>query len=254
MKFQLSCQQLHHADWREFLPTLKDDSVDLLLTDPPYGTTAISWDKKVDWPLFWAEAKRICKPNAVMILFASGKFINELINSNPTDYRYELIWEKSLAVGFLDANRRPLRAHEQILVFTRIGFRDATYNPQKIKGKPHKTGGTGSNSPHYGAKGSTKVVTTDLYHPRSVLKYSNQAKGKSLHPTAKPLELVEFLDRSYSNRGDTVLDPFSGSGTTLAASMIAGRCGIGCEISSDYYETARQRLIDLGSVLNEERG
>lgn len=250
-KFYLNNQTLHHADWREFLPTLPDNSIDLLLTDPPYGTTAISWDKKVDWPLFWQHVHRVCKRNAVIILFASGKFVNELINSNPTDYRYELIWEKSLAVGFLDANRRPLRAHEQILVFTRIGFRGATYNPQKTEGKAHKTGGSGSNSPHYGAKGSTKVVTTNLYHPRPVLKYSNQVKGKSLHPTAKPLELVEFLVRSYSNRGDTVLDPFSGSGTTLAASMIAGRCGIGCEISEDYNQTARKRLIETEAALSK---
>lgn len=251
-KFYLSNQHLHNADWREFLPTIQTRTVDLLLTDPPYGTTSIAWDKKVDWPLFWDEVKRICKPNAVMVLFASGKFINELINSNPKDYRYELIWEKSLAVGFLDANRRPLRAHEQILIFTRIGFRSSTYNPQKIVGKPHKNGGEGKNAVHYGGtRGATKEVTTNLYHPRSVLRYSNQVKGKSLHPTAKPLELVEWLIRSYSNVGDTVLDPFSGSGTTLTAAMIAKRCGIGCEISEEYYATARKRLIETEAALSQ---
>jgi site-specific DNA-methyltransferase (adenine-specific) len=249
MKYEIQNQTLHNADWREFLPSLADASVDLLLTDPPYGITSIGWDKKVEWPLFWDEAKRICKPDAVMVIFASGKFINELINSNPKDYRYELIWEKTLAVGFLDANRRPLRAHEQILIFTRRGFRNSTYNPQMIEGKPHAKGGTGSNSPHYGQKGRTEKVITNLYHPRSVLKYSNQVKGKSLHPTAKPLELVEWLVRSYSNENDVVLDPFSGSGTTLAASMIAGRRGIGCEISPEYFETAKQRLAELKDAL-----
>lgn len=249
MKFEIQNQTLHHADWREFLPSLPDDSVDLLLTDPPYGITAIAWDKKVEWPLFWAEVKRVCKENAVMVIFASGKFINELINSNPKDYRYELVWEKTLAVGFLDANRRPLRAHELMLIFTRHGFRSSTYNPQMVVGKPHKKGGTGSSSPHYGQKARTPEVITDLYHPRSVLKYCNKVRGKSLHPTAKPLELVEWLVRSYSNEGDVILDPFSGSGTTLAACLINGRHGIGCELSPEYFKTAKNRLIELNTVL-----
>jgi site-specific DNA-methyltransferase (adenine-specific) len=254
MKAELKVQDqtLFHADWRDVLASLGDESVDLLLTDPPYGITSIAWDKKIDWAAFWAEAKRVCKENAVVIIFAAGKFINELINSNPKEFRYELIWEKTLAVGFLDANRRPLRAHELMLIFTRKGFRSSTYNPQKIEGKPHKIGGTGSSSPHYGQKGRTPAVITNLYHPRSVLKYSSKVGGKSLHPTAKPLELVEWLVRSYSNPGETVLDPFCGSGTTLAASMIAGRRGIGCDISPEYVETAKHRLAELVVALREE--
>lgn len=195
----------------------------------------------------------MCKPLAPIIVFASGKFVPELLASNPKEFRYELIWEKTLAVGFLDANRRPLRAHEQILIFTKGGFRKSTYNPQKIEGVKHTTGGMkAGRSVHYGKdRGTTKQVVTNLYHPRSVLKYSNQVKGKSLHPTAKPLELVEWLVRSYSNAGDTVLDPFCGSGTTLAASMIAQRSGIGCELSPEYYETAKQRLAELRVILRD---
>lgn len=236
---------MHNADWRDVLPTLDSGSVDLLLTDPPYGTTSIPWDTKVDWPRFWEEVKRVCKMNAVMVIFAAGKFVNELVNSNPKDYRYELIWEKDQAVGHLDANRRPLRAHEQMLIFTRLGFRNSTYNPQKVKGRPHKIGGK-RKPVHYGSqRGGSVESITDLYHPRSVLKYSNKVRGRSLHPTAKPLELVEWLLRSYSNANDIVLDPFCGSGTTLAASMIAGRRGIGCEISLDYCETIKHRLAEL---------
>lgn len=250
MKVEISDQTLHHADWRDVLPSLPDGSVDLLLTDPPYGTTSIEWDKKVDWPLFWIEAKRVCKMNAVMVIFAAGKFVNELVNSNPKDYRYELIWEKDQAVGHLDANRRPLRAHEQILVFTRVGFRSSTYNPQKVKGKPHKIGGAKRKPLHYGAQlGGTVESVTDLYHPRSVLKYCNKYRGRSLHPTAKPLELVEWLVRSYSNDGDVVLDPFSGSGTTLAACQIAGRRGIGCELNEDYVRIATERLSAIEEVV-----
>lgn len=247
-KFEISGQTLLNADWRDVLASLDDAAVDLLLMDPPYATTNIEWDKPVDWDAFWLEAKRVCKENAVMVVFASGKFVNELFNSNPKEYRYELVWEKSLAVGFLDANRRPLRAHEQILIFTRKGFRSSTYNPQMVEGKPHKKGGTGSNSAHYGKKGSTPAVITNLYHPRSVLKYSNTVRGKSLHPTAKPLELVEWLVRTYSNPGELVLDPFCGSGTTLAAAMINGRRGISCDTSPEYFQIAKDRLTELSET------
>lgn len=249
MKFEISNQVLYNADWREAFASLPDASVDLLLTDPPYGITAIAWDKKIDWPAFWAEAHRVCKPAAPLVVFASGKFVPELLNSNLNYFRYELIWEKTLAVGHLDANRRPLRAHEQILVFVRK-FGGSTYNPQKVEGKPHTTGGKPSKAVHYGDSGrSTKEVVTNLYHPRSVLKYSNVVKGKSLHPTAKPLELVEWLVRSYSNLGDTVLDPFVGSGTTIVASLISGRHGIGCDLSKDYFQTAKQRLIETEAAI-----
>lgn len=250
MQFEISNQKLLNIDWRKVMPTLPDASVDLLLTDPPYGTTNITWDKKVDWELFWDQARRVCKPLAPMILFASGKFVPELLASNPKEFRYELIWEKTMAVGFLDANRRPLQTHEQILIFTQA-FKGSTYNPQKVEGKQHTTGGKGSQAPHYGgAAKRTKEVVTNLYHPRSVLKYSNAVRGKSLHPTAKPLDLVEWLVRSYSNAGDVVLDPFVGSGTTLAASLLAGRLGIGCEIDETYFNTAANRLEELESAIN----
>lgn len=250
MQFEISNQFILNADWREVLPMLSPASVDLLLTDPPYGITPIKWDKKVDWEHFWAETKRVLKENAVMVMFASGKFVPELIASNLKDYRYELIWEKSLAVGFLDARRRPLRAHEQILVFTRKGFRASTYNPQMTKGKMHKHGGQTKKKPvHYsGADRPTPQVMTDLYYPKSVLKYSNKVRGRSLHPTAKPLELVEWLVRSYSDPGDTVLDPFFGSGTTIAATLLTGRKGIGCDISPEYFEIAKQRLTEIEEV------
>ena len=254
-RFEISDQKFHQADWREFLPSLADASIDLLLTDPPYGITDIAWDKKVDWRAFWVEAHRVCKPAAPMVFFASGKFVPELLSSNMDQFRYELIWEKEIAVGFLDANNRPLRAHEQILIFTHGGFRGSTYNPQKTAGRPHKIGGKQKKDKavHYGSTSgrATKEVITDLYHPRSVLKYSNKVRGRSLHPTAKPLELVEWLVRSYSNEGDVILDPFSGSGTTLAASMIAKRRGIGCDISPEYFETAKQRLAELRVALRD---
>lgn len=247
MKFELLKQELHLNKWQNILPNLPDRSVDLLLTDPPYGTTNLSFDKlKVDWKEFWAQARRVCKPSAPMVLFASGKFVPELLNSNLKEFRYELIWEKNLAVGFLDANRRPLRAHEQMLIFTQT-FRGSTYNPQMTEGKPYTKKKGGHTCSHYGKpSGKVKDVRySGLRYPRSVLRYSNATGGKSMHPTAKPLELLLWLVQTYSNRGDLVVDPFFGSGTTLAAAALTNRRGIGCEISEEYFETAKNRLIHI---------
>lgn len=253
MQFELNNQKLFHNKWETILPTLPDRSVDFLLTDPPYGITPIQWDVKVDWKSFWEEIHRICKPSATMLMFASGKFVPVAINSNLLNYRYELIWEKFNAVGHLDANRRPLRAHEQMLIFCRT-WKSSTYNPQKTKGKKHKTGGLTNKPVHYaGANRATKEVITDLYHPRSVLKFDSRVKGVSRHPTAKPLELVTWLVKSFSNRGDVVLDPFCGSGTTLAATLLTNRRGIGCEIGEDYFSNACKWLTEIDAELKSAK-
>jgi site-specific DNA-methyltransferase (adenine-specific) len=252
MQLEILNQKLYNDDWRRVIPNLPDRSVDLLLTDPPYATTNLKWDKPVDWKEFWTEIHRVCKPNAPMVVFASGKFVPELLNSNLKNFRYELIWEKSLAVGFLDANRRPLRAHEQMLVFCQQ-WKSSTYNPQFIEGKPHKRGGRGKRKPSHYAGQSKEVpeTETNLYHPRSVLRFDSAVRGnKSLHPTAKPLELVKWLVQSFSNRGATVLDPFVGSGTTLAACALAGRSGVGVELNEEYFAVATERLRQIEAEEN----
>ena len=246
MQLEVQKQQLFHDTWQNVLPALPDRSVDLLLTDPPYNNTNLKFDKdKVDWTAFWREARRVCKPNAPMVLFACGKFVPRLINTNFDEFRYELIWEKNLAVGFLDANRKPLRAHEQMLIFCQQ-FKNSTYNPQFREGKPHKRGGNKKKPAHYsGESRALPETTTNLYHPRSVLKFDNTVRGKSLHPTAKPLELMSWLVRTFSNRGGLVVDPFMGSGTTLAACALNGRLGIGVERDETYFQTARERLLQI---------
>lgn len=249
MKKEIGNQTLHLNRWEEILPTLRSNSVDLLLTDPPYATTNLKWDKPVDWKAFWEEAHRVCKPSAAMVMFCSGKFIPVLMNSNLSNWRYELIWEKFNAVGHLDANRRPLRAHEQMLIFCRK-WKSSTYNPQKFPGKPHTIGGANKKPAHYSGKTKvTKEVVTNLYHPRSVLKFDSRVKGASRHPTAKPLELVTWLVKSFSNRGDVVLDPFFGSGTTLAATSLTNRQGIGCEIGEGYFNNACEWLREIETEL-----
>lgn len=232
---------LYNSRFEDALPQLADLSIDSLITDPPYATTNLAWDKSVDWELFWQQAGRICLPRAPMVLFASGKFVNRLINSNLSMYRYELIWEKNLAVGHLDANRRPLRSHENILIFSTT-FKGSTYNPQLVSGKPHKIG-TSKPPPHYGSsRGLRFARTTDLYHPKSIIRFNNTRTGRSLHPTQKPLDLMKWLVRSYSNPGDTILEPFAGSGSTLLAAQLLGRNAIGIEQSLDYCAIITERL------------
>lgn len=235
-------QKLCHAKWEDVLPTLKAKSVDLLLTDPPYGITNLKWDKAIDWPRFWREAERVSKPTTPIILFSSGKFTHKLIASNARYFRYELIWEKTMPTGFLDANRRPLRVHENILIFIQR-YKGSKYNPQMIKGKLHTRGQDGRIAVHYSSRGAGKQTKSDLYYPRSILRFSNAHNGKSHHPTAKPLELIEWLIRTYSNRGGLVLDPFVGSGTTLLAAQKLGRRAIGIECEEKYCEVAAERLM-----------
>lgn len=237
---------LYCADFRSIVPELGTDSVDCVITDPPYGNTQISWDRTIDWRFFWNQTLRVAKTTSPMVLFACGKFTNRLINSNPKHYRYELIWEKSNVVGFLDANHRPLRSHENILIFARE-FRKSIYNPQFVEGRLHTRAKGVCKGKHYNnPKHVMPGVRTNLYHPRSILKFANRSGGsKSLHPTQKPLELMEWLVRTYSNPGDLILEPFAGSGSTLVAAARNGRRAIGIEQSREYCDTIAKRIEEL---------
>lgn len=235
---------LYCENYQNVLPSLESNLADLLLTDPPYGTTNLQWDKAVDWRFFWPIVEQICKCYANMVLFSSGQFTHTLIASNRKQFRYELIWEKPMPVGFLSANRRPLRAHENILVFNR-SYQRSVYNPQFVKGKMHTRGHAGAPSGHYRSVRRTPGVVTDKYHPRSILRFSKPLGPKSLHPTQKPLELMLWLVRSYSRPRQLVLDPFTGSGSTLVAARMTGRRAIGIEFDERYCEIAANRLRQL---------
>lgn len=236
---------LYCAKHEDILLKLAAGTVDALITDPPYGTTQLEWDKGINWPHFWAQANRVCKPRSPQVLFACGKFVNLLINTNPKHYRYDLIWEKNLAVGHLDANRKPLRAHESILIFATL-FRGSIYNPQMTKGKIHtRSKGLCITKHYHNPKAIMPGIKTNLYHPRSVLRFNNRTAAKSLHPTQKPLDLMQWLVRTYSNRNDLILDPFAGSGSTLVAAAHNGRRAIGVEQNPEYCEIIAKRL-ELG--------
>lgn len=235
---------LYCGDYREIVPGLADNSVGALVSDPPYNTTCLAFDKTpVDWHEFWRHAHRLCPPTAPVVLFAAGSFVPKLIQTNAKNFRYELIWAKSGVTGFLDARRRPLRAHENILVFVRQ-FKGSTYNPQMTEGKLHARGNNGPAAAHYSTVRRSPGGKTNLYYPRSVLPYALEKRpdGRSWHPTAKPVELVDWLIRTYSDPGALILDPFAGSGTTLAAALRTGRRAIGVELNEAYCARAVERL------------
>lgn len=240
--FQTDTITLYNSKYEDVLPLLKPNSFDAIISDPPYANTDIEWDKPVDWKFFWNEAGRITKNKSPIVLFASGKFVYELQNTNPKFFRYDLIWEKNLAVGHLSANQRPLRSHENILIFTNTLFKGSVYNPQMVEGKHHVISNNQRIIAHYGGiKKGTPKRSTNLYHPKSVLRFNN-SRNKSLHPTQKPLDLMEWLIRTYSNRFETILEPFAGSGSTGIAAARNGRRCVAIEQSEEYCEIIASRI------------
>lgn len=248
------------GDCVEVLDALPAGAIVCVIADPPYGVTKLAWDKPLDWPTVWARLHRVTPPAANLILFAQQPFAADLIASNRPAFRYELIWRKSRATGFLDARCRPLRAHENILLFCRTwrgaGNRMlATYHPQMTVGRPYRKlrvgDRRGNRAVHYGSTSDPRKPTLndsgDRF-PHSVLD-SASAKNPHDHPTAKPVGLLRWLVRTYSNPGDLVLDFCTGSGSTGEAALVEGRRFLGIERDPALVETARRRLAAL-PILN----
>lgn len=225
------------------LKRIADGSIDLLLQDTPFGVTQNDWDVVPNLATLWPEWLRIAKPNAAFIFFATQPFASDLINSNRRMFKYDLIWYKALGTGFLNANKMPLRNHEHLLVFYR---KMPTYNPQKYVGKMRDKGrkqNTGKSN--YGEFKAT-VTRNDTYHPQSVVDFTNGDNTKeSEHPTQKPLDLIRYLVKTYSNPGDTVYDGYLGSGTTAVAAMMEGRHFVGSEMKPEYFEIVQRRLNEI---------
>jgi site-specific DNA-methyltransferase (adenine-specific) len=234
---------LYNARCEDVLPHLAAASIDLVLSDPCYGTTQLDWDIPADWAALWPELYRVCQPKALQVMFSQQPFTTDLIVSNRRRFRYELIWPKTMPTGFLDANRRPLRAHENVLLFSQE-FEGTTYNPQKIRThtKSQKTGKRG-HSEHYHREEKTLYVPSFERFPTTILPaFSNSNRGKIGHETPKPLDLVSWIILTYSNPGDLVLDPFLGSGSTSEACKRLGRRCIGVEIREQPLQVAARRL------------
>jgi site-specific DNA-methyltransferase (adenine-specific) len=221
---------------------IPDKSIDMILCDLPYGTTACKWDTVIPFEPLWAEYKRIIKPNGAIVLTASQPFTTALISSNLKMFKYELIWDKGRGFEPQLANIRPMKAHENICVF---GNGKLTYNPQMIPCEPYtmkrkslnKKDGKGQNL--FASPPQTKTYTAK--YPTSIIKAGFE---RGLHPTQKPVVLFEWLIRTYTNPGETVLDNCMGSGTTAIACINTGRNFIGFEKDPHYYEVALKRIAD----------
>jgi len=228
---------LINADCLDAMRDIPDGSVDMVLTDPPYGTTACKWDSVIPFEPMWEQLKRITKPNGAIVLTASQPFTSALVMSNVKMFRYDLKWIKTQATGFYNANRMPMRAHEDILVFYGVL---PTYNPQKTAGNPYVQKRGSASDVYQGKDLSVTVNNTGMRHPVSWRVFQRDAI--KVHPTQKPVALMEYLIKTYTNAGETVLDFTMGSGTTGVACKNLGRSFIGIEMDADYFATASARI------------
>ena len=238
--------RLFNGDCLNELQHIPDASIDLIIADPPYGITNCEWDKVIPLEPMWKELHRVAKDSAAILIFAIDIFESDLRVSNRDNYRYEIVIEKKHATGFLNANKRPLRAHENISVFYR---KQPTYNPQKTDGHMRKVSSRNSanskNGKLYGkAEKRVKYDSTERY-PRSVLVFSSDKQTNALHPTQKPIELLQYLIKTFSNPGDTVLDFTMGSGSTGAAALMLDRDFVGIEQDPRFFKTAEKWLNSI---------
>ena len=238
------------GDCLELMKDLKDGSVDMILCDLPFGVTRAKWDVPLDFEELWKEYNRIIKDNGVICLFAIEPFASKLRLSNLKMYRYDWIWDKVKSTGFLNAKKQPLRCHEVICVFYK---KQCMYNPQKTKGHPKKSA-------------KRRTVGTDLYnagnqevsyesterYPRSIQVFSSDVQKSALHPSQKPVALLEYLIKTYTKEGDLVLDNCMGSGSTGVACINTNRRFIGFEKDMSYFQIAKDRITQI--LLGQVRG
>jgi site-specific DNA-methyltransferase (adenine-specific) len=230
---------------------IPDNSIDAIIADLPYGTTRCKWDSVIDLDSLWNHFKRIAKPTTPIVLFAQTPFDKVLGCSNLEWLKYEWIWEKTNATGHLNVKKAPMKAHENILVFY---DKQPTYNPQKTSGHARKV----SKVRHRVDCKENQVYNLDLAradydsterYPRDVIKFSSDKQKQSLHPTQKPLELLEYLVKTYTNEGNVVLDCTMGSGTTGVACVNLSRSFIGIEKDENYYQIACDRISSAEAYL-----
>ena len=232
---------LHNGDCLELMKDIPDKSVDMILCDLPYGTTRNKWNSIIPLNNLWNEYKRIIKDNGAIVLFSAEPFTSHLITSNIKLFRYDLIWAKPQGSDFLNANRKPLRSHENICVFYKT---QPTYNAQKTNGKPYKAKSGETTSTNFGKfNGNYHTENIDGKRcPLTVLNFNGEHNKGKLHPTQKPVALLEYLIKTYSNEGDTVLDNCMGSGSTGVACVNTNRNFIGIELDENYFNVAKERI------------
>jgi len=236
--------KLYNGDCLEVMDRLITDGikVDAIITDPPYGTTACRWDSVIPFEPMWERLNKVIKPDGVMVLFGSEPFSSILRISNIKNYKYDWVWEKSKATNFLNVKKQPLRAKENISIFYR---KQPTYNAQIKKGKAYNKGIRKNQSEDdvYGAFNQTEVKSNGDRYPRDVLYFKTaESEGSTFHKTQKPVALMEYLIKTYTNKNELVLDFTMGSGTTGIACKNLNRNFIGIELDNNYFNIAKERL------------
>ena len=260
----VSVIDLQQGDCLDLMKTLDDKSVDLILCDLPYGTTRNKWDSIIDLELLWEQYNRVIKDRGAILLFAQTPFDKVLGVSNLENLRYEIIWQKTAPTGFLNAKKMPMKAHENILVFYK---KLPTYNPQMTQGHPRKVSSKKSrtNSANRHTKKSLKgesnygvfaneiegYDSTERY-PLSVQVFAKDQQKENYHPTQKPVALLEWLLKTYTNEGDLVLDNCMGSGSTGVACVNLNRNFIGMELTEQYFEIAKERIEKVVVAKDEQ--
>lgn len=233
--------ELLHIDCIKYMSGLPDHSVDMILCDLPYGTTQCKWDVIIPFESLWINYKRIIKDNGAIVLFGAEPFSSLLRVSNLSWYKYDWVWDKVKGTGFLNAKKQPLRNHEMVSVFYK---EQCTYNPQKTFGHNNKKSYRRKHlqTEVYGEMANDYAYESTERFPRSIQVFSSDTQNSSLHPTQKPVSFCEYLIKTYTNPGDTVLDNCMGSGTTGIACYKTGRHFIGCELDTTYYNVACKRI------------
>jgi len=239
---------LYEGDCLEVMPLLPDKSIDMILCDLPYGTTACKWDSIIPFEPLWEQYERVIKDNGAIVLFGMQPFTSALVMSNPKLFKYDLVWDKKNPTGHLNAKIMPLRRHESVLVF---GKGRVVYNPQMRQGKKRWKGGfSETNRGCYGEHKATRSYN-DTYYPTSVIEINNANQKAKEHPTQKPVALFEYLIKTYTNPGDLILDNCAGSGTTGVAAENLGRNSILIEKDPKYCEIIRKRMANRQTTLFE---
>ncbi len=240
--------QLKLGDCIKLMNDIEDNSIDLILCDLPFQKTKNKWDKIIPFDDLWNQYNRIIKENGAIVLFCQGNFYIDLVNSNRKQFRYDLVWDKQLTTGFLNSNRQPLRKHEQIAVFYK---KQPTYNPIFRQGQPLHGKGVKYKTANIKNQNYGKFDPLDDYrggstnkYPTSIISIKKVHPSKTIHPTQKPLELMQYLIETYTNPRENVLDNCMGSGTVGVACINSKRSFIGIEINEDYYNIAKKRIYE----------
>jgi len=234
--------QLIQGDCLTEMKKIESGSVDAIITDPPYGTTACKWDSVIPFEPMWEQLNRIIKPNGAIVLFGSEPFSSALRMSNIKNYKYDWIWNKRMKVGMLNCKRMPLRQHEDLIIFNAKNV----YNPQMTKGKfRNKKIQPTKDFQTYGQLKNPIDNFNDDYYPSSIIEFSNAKQKGKVHPTQKPIALMEYLIKTYTNENETVLDFTMGSGSTGVAAKNLNRSFIGIDKDPNYFKIAEERINKL---------